>query len=411
MCAPDNNALKQEEARRVIIHTMNRELLKVVRYQTSLTSSGSIAFGVTIDPQMSMDEVAEIRLIITAGDKVLSDTRVPVDSDSTIYRFVGLWSLPKEVEEIESPMIAQAVVSTKSGAARESNPVSIPMIVEVVPQKEFPINDDGEAFGGLDEGTYIEQILFFESSDSCLSAMQEQKIDEQIATIVKQFTSNPDNSDWTISVSAQGEQSENPEVNVGRMQSEKASITKMYDTFEGIVGAPTFQMPLYIMPSEKSINLEEAMAEGGLIAENYMERINKLYDAWYGDRSGEVREAQEELSSLYSYRGLDEEMDTTGQFNTLITNRANSVAQYLQSKLDSAIADTVFVEFRSYVNLETKYSPEGRFYTRSARIRIQYYDPRKYQEWEDEYESYDEYEEEDASEYDIEFDEAQLEEE
>lgn len=395
MCNPDDNALKQEEARRVIIHTRNRELLKTVHYQTSSIRSGTIAFAVTVDPQMPIEEVSEIRLIIAAGNDVLSKTNVPVNGDSTLYRFVGLWSLPENADEMESPMTAQVFVFTNSGMARGSNTVSIPIVIEEVTPNESLADETPY------EDRSIESILFFESLDSCLSAMQEQAIDEQIAAIVKEFASQPPNNNWTISVAAYGEASDNPEVNIGRIQSEQASYMKMYSTFEGIMSDPSFQMPLYIMPNRKPHSIEERATSW---ADNYGV-FDEIYDAWYGDRSKEIKETQQEFASIYSNRNLDGGVDTTSPVHALIINRANSVAQYLQSKLDSAIADTVFVKFRSYVNLETKYTPEERFYTRSAQIRIQHYDPRKRQEWEDEYE------EEDASEYDIEFDEAQLEEE
>ncbi len=400
MCNPDDNALKQEEARRVIIHTRNRELLKTVHYQTSSIRSNAIVFGVTIDPQMSTDEISEIRLIIAAGDKVLSDTKVPVNSDSAIYRFIGLWSLINSVDEIDGPMTAQAVVSTNSGTARGSNAVSIHILIE----DEQLTNSYLDAY----EDTSIESILFFESSDSCLSAMQEQAIDEQIAAIAKEFASGFNNN-WTIPVTAHGDASDNPEVNVGRIQLEEVAFMKLYNMQTGIIEDPSFQMPLYIVPSMSSERSEEA--DGGDSSLDYMEIVNKILDVWFGDRAGELRETQKEFAEMFRTHRKDYVHDTASPVHSLIINRAHSVAQYLHANLDSAIADAVFVDSHSYVHLDSKYTPEERFYTRSARIRIQHYDPRKNQEWEDEYESYDEYEEEDASEYDSEFDEAQLEEE
>ncbi len=368
MCTTDDNTLRQEEARRVAIHTRNRELLTPVHYQTNFIEDETIAFAVTIDPQMPANEISEIQLLITTDDEVLSKTMVPVNKGSAVNRFIGLWSLPQNIARMESSMTAQALISTHSGTVRGSNIVSIPVQIKEMQSHHSQIDEYGTMQKPLN--TNIEPIQFFESSDSCLSAMQEQDIDEQIALIIKKFASRPNNN-WTISVTAHGEESDNPEANVERIQSEKASYMKMHNAFNATRNAASFQIPLYIIPSRSTQSVTEDLPK------DYFEARNTLYDAWYGDHSEEIKEAQQEVWSIYSNRIPHHQTDTSSQANTLMINRATSVAQYLQSKLDPAIADTVFVQFRSN-DLQSKYTPEERFYARSVEINIQYFDPREY---------------------------------
>lgn len=370
MCTTDDNALRQEEARRVAIHTRNRELLTPVHYQTSFIEDETLAFAVTIDPQMPTNEISEIQLLITTDNEVLSKTIVPVNRDSVVYRFIGIWSLPKDIARMENSMTAQALISTHSSTVRGSNIISIPVQIKEMQSHHSQIDEYGTIQKPFN--TNIEPIQFFESSDSCLSAMQEQDIDEQIALIIKKFASRPNNN-WTISVTAHGEESDNIEANVGRIQAEQASYRRMHNALQGAVNNPTFHMPLYIIPNRSTQGEEEI----GAIPKDYFEARNTLYDAWYGDHSEEIKEAQQEVWSIHSNRIPHHQTDTSSQANTLMINRATSVAQYLQSKLDPAIADTVFVQFRSN-DLQSKYTPEERFYARSVEINIQYFDPREF---------------------------------
>ncbi len=357
MCHPDDNLLKQEEARRVIIHTTDMALLRPIGYQSTSIESEVIGCSVAIDPKMSPDDVSGIRLVITTNDEVLSQTNIAVHHDSLVYTFFGLWRLPRFLPGIEGPIKMQAFISGHNGNVRASNIVSIPVTIK---------NEYIEG-PGLNIYTYDEFILFFESSDSCLSSAQEQAIERQIARIAQEFT-HPLHNNWTIAVYASGEASDNPNVDVGSIRLEQTYSSQCSGLFEELQTDPSFQAPLHIVPPLDMLHGDQS---------NFIEKYAATAKTWFGNYADRVNELKEKKRALRRYRRpIDEK--TLLQIDTLYRNRAGLVAQYLRTKLDPAIADTVFVTFDIFGPPEIIFSPEERFYARWVRIDIQHHDPRRF---------------------------------
>lgn len=368
MCSPDDHALKQEEARRVAIHTMNRELIKPVEYQNALISSKLVALAITIDPQMPSGEVSEARLILASGDDILSKTTVPINADSAVYRFTGYWKTLGDIDAVDGSITAQAVIVANDGKERGSNIVSIPIVVEEVPseQSKTEVVPDVSA-----TPTSVEPILFFESSDSCLSALQEQVVEERIADIIEHVTLRGDNRERgkqrRLILSSLGETSDNREADVGKIQSEKNLRSQLSTLQKEIAADPTVQPSLYIIPE---FNTEDPQDR---IVGNTLMSPKGLDEAWYGNRAEEVRATQREiLVSQNSYREHLRE-NIPEELRNLIEYRAGSVEQSLRQKLDATMFDTIIVQPVTYRYFNSVYTPEERFYARSVSISIQYY--------------------------------------
>ncbi len=367
MCSSEDHALKQEEARRVAIHTMNRDLIKPVEYQSASIASNHVTFAITIDPQMPSGEVSEVRLILASGDDILSKTTVPINADSAVYRFTGYWKTTGDIDDLDGSITAQAVVLANDGKERGSNVVSIPIVVkEILPEE----SKEKMSLNEISSNTSIEPILFFESSDSCLSAMQEQVVEERIADIIEHVTLRGDNRErgnqGRLVLSSLGETSDNREADVGRIQSEKNLRSQLSTLHKEIAADPTVQPSLYIIPEFNTENPQDRIVGNTLMSPKGLD------EAWYGNRAEEVRATQREiLVSQNSYRQHLRE-NIPEELRNLIEYRAGSVEQYLRPKLDATMFDTIIVQPVTYRYFNSVYTPEERFYARSVSISVQY---------------------------------------
>ena len=363
MCDSTDHVFKQEEARRVTIHSEDWQLLRPVRFTKSSMDFAFIFVVMSIDPWVAPSDVSDIVFTMASGDDIMSVTKLPVSLDSSTYRYTGLWILPRMIEDIEPSISAQAVVHTYQGTARQSNTISIP--IEFVDD-----NDQGwlsyDMSDPLDEEEkehYNGSILFFESGDTTLHQLQKITLEQRLHTIVESFDrSYSPEEKWTITIYGRGEASENPDVDEVYLRTSQATHRNARTYVSSLFSDRSFQVPLYIFPA--------SLKDFTSTSERMSTLSDDLTQTWLGDRADEIKRIEEQSRDLPKLSTQEIE-----RFDTLLQNRARSVKEWIQPHLDSSRIDTMYTRARSWGNNSYMFTPEERFYARLVTVEVSTYDP------------------------------------
>lgn len=422
MCDSSGHAFRQEEARRVTVLTDHPGLFAPVRYRTSKIETKVVSVSLVIDPQMLPADVATIDIVIACGDAILSHTSVSASPDSTIYRLVGMWLLPRLIDDVEENLTFQAFVHAVDGRTRASNQVSVPVIVQ---DEDEPAGDlseiytsggDGEDAGesyeeesyedesyqsesGLSDGIgtftgtpdlYQEiegSFLFYESSDTSLWSFQRQQLDRFADSVARLFSARHGNR-WTITVQGYGEPAENPELDNAQLVSAQAMYRGLSGYYMGLMTDPTFQVSIFFV---RPTSLEEMERDPGALSQS-------LADTWFGDRADEIEDVQREWQEHSSTAAPSEQALLL--LDTLLAARAAGLASRLVASIDTSQVERVRIHpysTEAYVMSMFEYSPEARFYSRKVTVSVEPSDLYS-NEWdEDDYEYIDEYEDEEGT--------------
>lgn len=142
-----DHALKQEEARSVRIYPSDRRLLDPVIYSNSSIDLGVIAVTAALQPNMPLEDIAELRLSIASGDDLLGETVMPIedgliegaDRSAPVFNWTGMWFLPRLLNSVDEGLSVNMIIVTTDGRLRHSNTTLIPVRIEE------PRPDDEEA--------------------------------------------------------------------------------------------------------------------------------------------------------------------------------------------------------------------------------------------------------------------------
>ena len=382
MCDSADHLFKQEEARRVLIHANDWELLHPVRYDVISDKASFICFSIHIDPWVEAEDIAEIELVMALGDQVLGVTHIPGDPTQSRYNFRGLWFLLRSHEALESYISVQAVVHSNKGPVRGSNKVMIPVREEEKTHEELLMeryagrldDDERESMqeemrrdyekvmeehkaAEEEENPYDGPILFFESADTSLSGLQKVMIDQHLQEYLDTASYWSDKR-LSITLTGTGEAGENPEAVDGHLASIKAHQQSLQGSIDDFMNDQSFKVSLYIL-SETAIDTEDHVSQ---------EFYKELWNTMLGEKASELGEIQERYKAVQSRERFAGEL--RDEIDTFLMRRALSVGDYITEQLGSDRIDTMMVRSDFYGSLPYEYAPEERFYKRLVEIRI-----------------------------------------
>ncbi|MCB0714069.1 MAG: hypothetical protein KDD67_17220 [Ignavibacteriae bacterium] len=379
MADSSSNILQQEEARRVIIHTDDWQLISPVNYSHSSFNATFAVFSISLDPWILPDDIAKITMLISSGDDLLSATQLPISQDSTTYRYVGLWVVPRQQNQLESSLEIEALIETHDGRLRKSNRVSIPIEVEE-PYITFENNVDSY----LEEEVSEMELSFFGSGDSTLGKLQLMMLEQAIEGFQKNKQLLAESgTPIEFVLSAQTEVSENPLADFTRIQAERSSRLSRESMIGSMFRDPTFHVPLYIVPSPLLTPTKEKR-------DSRQEMVNNILQTWFGDRFDEIEKFDERPE--FTHYVADEEVKAA---SPLITSRLSSVVTWLANRIDTS---QVLLRLPDPQNSTPRHQlqsysdrPEDRFYARSIHLYLSTVDEYEYDDGNGEDGEFDEY--------------------
>lgn len=160
MCDSSDHALRRQEARQVMIVTNDWELLKPVRYAIAVRSVSSLYMRFMIDPRIDPQQVEEITIVMTGGDRIIGQATVPGHSDSLTYQIRGMWwvSQPNATKDIDFSSIAvDAYVRLRDGRVHRSN------------TEKIAVQENRYESGGVESMPNSLVLPFFSYRDSALN--------------------------------------------------------------------------------------------------------------------------------------------------------------------------------------------------------------------------------------------------
>lgn len=383
MCDSTANVFRQEEARRVIFHVSDFDLIGPVRYRTSSVRTALLLFSILIDPQVPAGQVSGIELVIASDDDVLSRTSVPISPDSTVYRQFGVWGIPRSLEFIGEELVVQAFVHTTDMKTRATNQVFIPITIEDEKSEgpgemlSFSDERDGERVDSTADDyeisvaqyqayyawtPFTDSIPFFESSDTALAGLQTMWLRRCLDSITHRFAATANSGRWELFIAGSGEAGDFQDIDNGELESNRATYRSLEGFYEGLGIDRSFQMPLLLIPG-----LDPASGKDF----DVNRFISDLIVTWYGDRTDEFVETSNQRSSTSHYRFPIEDMRSRA--DSFLSGRARAVSRALVAApgFDMSRIDTMYNVARTpFGAVPFKYSPEERFYARTVSIAM-----------------------------------------
>lgn len=127
-CDSSGHLFRQEEARHVVIESDDWMIHRPVRYYHSSVYSSTMMLHLTVDPRVAPEEVAELTIVMAAGDDLLGTSRFTGSADSSRYRLLCFWLLPRDPQALEGGITFQAVLTLYDGSRRLSAPLTLPVL-------------------------------------------------------------------------------------------------------------------------------------------------------------------------------------------------------------------------------------------------------------------------------------------
>lgn len=349
MCTLGEHVFTQEEARRVTIRTPFLSLLRPVDYRKSNFTSSMIFFNITLDTQIPPSQVEEIELVAAVDGEVLGRTPIPVSPDSSVYRHVGVGMLGDRWREVNGSVLMQAFVTSAGGHIYTSEQLSIPVEHDDLEETE-KTTEGGESEGLPD---HWRPLLFFEAGDSCLTPLQEQLLEDRMASMAAELQAG-DSGEIMLDVNNVSIQAENPGSIIADLVAGREEYRSVYSAFYDAMNDPSFQNSLYLLPP----------AEAGDEDKKYVPTITSgMMEAWYGehaDIAGNMMVIGSQHGQLRPRPGSNME---------LMTARKRTIVQQLRERFGPSIPDSVGGSLPTWSTANT-HLPETRFYSRSISINM-----------------------------------------
>lgn len=347
---PAPHLLDREEARRVAIHPNMLSLTAPASYRRMQYNNEPFGVQLIIDPGTAPEEIVSMEVVMSNGDRLVGRTPIPVDPDSTVYRYVGLGILPQSVDDMDARLYFQLVVTARSGHTYASEVISIP--IEFDDQVQ-PWSDG--RYGSGNDQTAI--IPFFEAGDSCLSPYQQRLFEDRTISI----------GDWARDTTL-GRSS--VEIDVSTFPTEAAGVDVMAYAGAGerkrglsqqLISAiedGEIKSSIYFFPARGDISNEQS---------NRQQLSESIMECWFGEYNEVI---QEKLST----EDISPELSAiSGSLSSLAEERIRRVVDAVAGVVDTTEMDVttrraVFAwPLSSYGQL---FLPELRMYDRRAIIAI-----------------------------------------
>lgn len=160
MCDSSDHVLRRQEGRQVMFVTNDWELLKPVRYAIAVRSVASLYMRFVIDPRIDPQQVEEITIVMTGGDRIIGRATVPGHPDSLAYQVRGVWwaSGRSDGKDLDFSSIAvDAYVRLRDGRVRRSN------------TEKIAVRESRYESGGVESMPNSLVLPFFSYRDSALN--------------------------------------------------------------------------------------------------------------------------------------------------------------------------------------------------------------------------------------------------
>ncbi len=339
-CDSGANTQRQEEARRVMIHTGSWNLIRPVSYAVTSMETSPLHLRFVLEPNARAENVKKIEFVMTCDDQVVGRAEVPAHQDSLLYRLEGYWWKGNaDIRPERGAITVEALLYLHNNRYRRSNPVTIPVFLEGEGEEaEDPLAVPPEQF----------YLPFFSYKDSVLSGYHRLLIGEFLKR-----SNYP--SQLAMQLTGSCEMSEDPEIDDPMLVAERKSFESMNSSYSYYDYAPRETGTLYI----------------------YTPRYEDEYYDEYSEYYSETEYYEEEV--------VEEEEENSGKYtiDSLAVARARTVVAFLRDTLGITIVNEneEFAKAQENMNWMQRYiltngyypfvyRPEDRWYTRSATVRV-----------------------------------------
>ena len=355
---PEDNILRQEEARRVMIHTGSWDLLGPATYSVTSMETSPLHLRFIVEPNARPEDVEKLEFVMTCDDKVVGRTEVIGHPDSLHYQLEGYWwKGGANISPDRGAITVELLLHLTGGRYRRSNPFVIPVYVEGAEKKS-----DEELTDAVPE-----QLLlpFYSFKDSTLSGyhrlligdfLKKSRYPQQLA----------------IQLTGSSEMTEDPTVDDPTLIAERQGYEAMNSNYF-----------YYDLPEEGTLFIYTPREE----------EFDGYYDEPYYSEDDVVGMQAEELE-----KGKEED-ENVGVYtiDSLAMARARGVATFLRDTLGISITNESeeFTKLSNNANFNWMqryiqadgyypfiYRPEDRWYSRKVSMRvIPQYRVEGYRDW------------------------------
>ncbi|MGE3801861.1 MAG: hypothetical protein AB7H80_12650 [Candidatus Kapaibacterium sp.] len=360
----EDNILRQEEARRVMIHTGSWDLIGPVTYSVTSMETSPLHLRFMVEPNARPEDVEKLEFVMTCDDKVVGRTEVNGHPDSLHYQLEGYWwKGGADISPDRGAITVELLLHLRGGRYRRSNPFVIPVYLE---GKEK--NSNEELVEAVPE---LLLLPFYSFKDSTLSGYHRLLISDFLKK-----SRYP--QQLALQLSGSSEMTEDPTVDDPTLITERQGYEGMNNNY------------FYYDPPEEGTLFIYTPRE---------EEFDGDYDEAYYSEADIERMQAEELERSKKEEEKDENVGVY-TIDSLAIARARGVATFLRDTLGISITNESeeFTKFSNNPNVASLnwmqryiqadgyypfiYRPEDRWYSRRVSMRvIPQYRVEGYRDW------------------------------